>query len=74
MPSVQANQGASATARSSTMCTPAACGSTALRMVVAPAVTPVSDWRISPEAKDTRGMPRAAQKSRVTKGLYEGMA
>ena len=35
----------------------------------APTWTPVRSHRCSAEANDTRGMPRALQKSRVTKGL-----
>ena len=73
VPSVQANRSAEATARSSTMCTAAAAGHTALRMVVAPGATPVNSISFSADANDTRGMPRTPQNSRVTKGLSAGM-
>ena len=73
VPSVQASSGDSATSRSITRCTPEAAGQTLLRMVVAPGATPVSSMSLSADANETRGMPRAAQKSRVTKGFPAGM-
>ena len=69
VPSVQAYHSLSATLRSITRWMPAACGSTALRMVVAPGSTPVSYQSFSADANDTRGIPSVPQNSLVTNGL-----